>query len=1819
MLGQPRSSPAPPQPPTVFRHTEPRVRAGVLAVCAIAVISLGPLLAQSPALDTFAPALDGPVIGMACAPDGHILVAGGINVVNGQIYRPVVSLLPDGQPDLAFATRWKSVFGDESLGVGGLAVLPTGTILAGSTEHLQILAAEGSLDRSVNYTFGLDGSWVYGVAMQPDGRVLVAAQFTRYPDSRAYGLLRRFNANGQIETTFNPQIDGLVSTLAVQPDGRILIGGSFTNVTGVARQRLARLNADGTLDTTFVTGADYPVSAIALQADNRILVGGSFSTLGGQSVLRLARLEPSGAVDTSFAAPVNGEVVSIVVQANGKILIGGAFSTVSGQTRQRIARLQPDGTLDAAFNPTSGDAPGASQVLGLALQADGKILAGGNFTNIAGASRLRVARFLNTDPATNSIVADASGITWLRSGSSPELSQVYFQMFTNGLDASPRLPAERVAGGWRAPGWVLPPGASIAVGGLATGGNHNGSFWSVQTFQGPPGILAAPQGIQTNYLNSITLEVAAAGRAPLTFQWFKDGSPLTNSSSILGAQSSRLSLASVTTAATGNYTVQVTGPDGSVTSRPAAVTVVDPCLVIGPASATVMETQTVRLDASAAGSGTLSFQWRRNGVAIPGATNAVAVSGSSQFTSTLSLAGATPDLSGDYDVVIRNAQGTLTTPPATVVVRRVVDRLATGMDPGVSYYYPSRWGNVYTVALQPDGLILAGGEFIGVTTVNTNIATPRLVRLYPDGAFDPSFDAEIPAGYAVNALAVRPDGTIWVGLTGATNGYFVRLRDNGSALPSSLTELAGGPDNLAFPYQGPLAFLQLPDGRLLLGGNFQRFGTQARRHLVCLRSDGSIDPAFGTEADGPIDSFLLQADGQVLVGGYYTSFAGRPRVNLARISPSGVLDESFAPNPNYPVYAMVQSLDSSLWFGGSFDNIAGASRYRVARTSLSGAIDVGFTASASAEPQCMALLANGEVLVGGRFQGFGGTKWIAQLAASGAERTDFQPASLDVDRISDGLIGPSGYRPLVNGIAIQPNGSILAGGLFETLGGFPGRNLARLMPAPGPAAAESLSLAGSTATWLRSGPMAELLWTTFETSTDGSTWSTPTMGMRIAGGWQASGLSSAPGTRVRARGYLSGGGRNSSCWFMETRTGPPVVLRHPNDVTARSGNTVYFHGGVAGNPSLSFQWWKDGQPLSDDTRITGTHTATLTIVSVTGADVARYTLKATNADGTALSDAAQLWVGDPLIVAHPSDVQAYEGQPASLTVQATGTGPLSYQWRLEGTPVPGAISPTLAWPRVSSTLAGTYDVVVQGTFGSITSSIARLKVLTRSLPDMFNPAPDGFVSTLAEQLDGRVLVGGAFARIGGVAQPGLARLQDNGTVDPTFHPAPNDAVLALCLEPDGRMVVAGQFTRIAGQDQPFIARLNPDGSLDASFRPALDWTVSAVAVQRDGRIVIGGEFTAVGQERHNYLARLNPDGSLDSAFTTEADGYVAALAIQPDDRILVGGGFQKIGGGVHPWLARLLPDGAVDAGFISPDTGPIYALAIQPDGRIVSGGESWQSGALNRFDASGSRDYGFAYKVQSAPGEPVYSLALQTDGSLLVGGEFSRLAGLPFENLARINTDGSPDVHFNPGARGSIYAIVLQADGRILAGGDFQVLGAQTRRNIGRLANREPAISTVTRDSASFNWTRAGTSPEITRAIAEASNDSGGWTHLGQGSRTTTGWAWANLSLPADAKVRIRGMVATSSSWWVESSWTPPGSSQQPRFISPGTILAPGEQFLLGIASTPGAILELQSIDPLAGSAWRTLQTITNRNGQFWITDADPATNSRMYRLKVVR
>jgi len=154
-------------------------------------------------------------------------------------------------------TQWKC----RSL---GLFFQPDGKLIVGGNPCR--LNSDGSVDASFKLGKQTHGAPRFA-AFQADGKIVLWGWMV---DAPGY-YLARLNSEGSVDAQFNPRLEaeavGNVVSLAVQPDGKVLIAGGFTKVSGVPSDGLARLKADGGLDATFNPASkDWSVRLVTVLA-----------------------------------------------------------------------------------------------------------------------------------------------------------------------------------------------------------------------------------------------------------------------------------------------------------------------------------------------------------------------------------------------------------------------------------------------------------------------------------------------------------------------------------------------------------------------------------------------------------------------------------------------------------------------------------------------------------------------------------------------------------------------------------------------------------------------------------------------------------------------------------------------------------------------------------------------------------------------------------------------------------------------------------------------------------------------------------------------------------------------------------------------------------------------------------------------------------------------------------------------------------------------------------------------------------------------------------------------------------------------------------------------------------------------------------------------------------------------------------------------------------------------------------------------------------------------------------------------------------------
>ena len=351
-----------------------------------------------------------------------------------------------------------------------------------------------------------------------------------------------------------------------------------------------------------------------------------------------------------------------------------------------------------------------------------------------------------------------------------------------------------------------------------------------------------------------------------------------------------------------------------------------------------------------------------------------------------------------------------------------------------------------------------------------------------------------------------------------------------------------------------------------------------------------------------------------------------------------------------------------------------------------------------------------------------------------------------------------------------------------------------------------------------------------------------------------------------------------------------------------------------------------------------------------------------------------------------------------------------------------------------------------GVFLTITAENIKAQV------DSFSPALGSTSVSVTETLiqpDGKILVTGDFNSVNSTPINGIARFNNDGTLDASFNTkgGADGTINAIGLQTDGKIIVAGAFTAFDGFSVGRVARLNTDGSLDMTFNPGgsgSNSTVEEVKVLADGKILIGGSFANYNGTTRGRLARLNSDGTLDTTFDpgTGTSSTVNDIAVQTDGKYVIGGAFTSYNGTAASRIIRINTDGTLDASFMI-GTGPnstVRSVSLQSDGKILITGtfatiDGNARPGIARLNSDGSVDTSFA----AAPtGAAPQSTAIQPDGKIIVAGNFTSIGGASRNGIARLNADGTNDASFDPGTGilpigfNNVQEIALQADGKIV-------------------------------------------------------------------------------------------------------------------------------------------------------------------------------------------
>ncbi|WP_035609415.1 choice-of-anchor D domain-containing protein [Haloferula sp. BvORR071] len=823
-----------------------------------------------------------PVRAMAVQDDGKVLVSSSSISSGASI---LTRLLPDGTPDSGFNAKVASI---------------------------------GSLDPGPAST----------IVVQPDGKILVGGYFTGI---RRY--LVRLNADGSLDSSFQPNSGGPVYSIALQPDGRILVGGGFTTMGGQTRNRVARLEANGNLDPGFDPNADSEVSVIGLSPTGEILLAGSFQTLAGVACNRFARLSAAGALDATFNPSPNGSLRCFAWQSDGKLVVGGNFTELDGLPRTRLARLLADGSVDGTFNASA-----EANVETLALTEDGSLFIGGYFTAVGGVQRNGWARLQNDAGASAPAIVGPDTARWTVSGSAAELTAAQIEIMPQGQSTwSAPVSATRISGDWEAGGLSLP---TQGVG-----------RWRGKTATARDGATACT--VETIFTFGGALpEIAVKG--PLGEGLQNGSTNLDFGNALTGTRSSlTLRISNVGDGILEGVLASIQGPDAAsfgITKQPVAANL--------PGSSTEL---VIRFQPTAAGTKSATLLIASNDpdeapftITLSGTASTTVFSPVFNYLGQENLAFTGFDASSlSFGALTLNAA------PAAGTMWRALDFSGTAA-------FPGRFTNL------PDGAIVSashqGVEYLFRASYTGGTGNDLVFILTGKGDFDPTFAGDADA--EVYAMALQPDGKILIGggpfaRNGVGPDYLARLLPNGQVDESFRT--------VADSYVYSVSLL--PDGKILAGGLFTKLGsTSSWNFLARFLADGSTDTSFSfTLFSGtPLCITPPLADGKFYIGTGGVISNGVYQTAVRRVNASGSVDSGFNAMVTPSVRSVVVQADGKVLIGGGFTAVNGVPWKRIARLNSDGSLDPTFNSGADGTVNALAIQPDGKIVVGGNFTAIGG-------------------------------------------------------------------------------------------------------------------------------------------------------------------------------------------------------------------------------------------------------------------------------------------------------------------------------------------------------------------------------------------------------------------------------------------------------------------------------------------------------------------------------------------------------------------------------------------------------------------------------------------------------------------------------------------------------------------------------------------------------------------------------------------------------------------------------------------------------------------------------
>jgi pectate lyase/pectin methylesterase-like acyl-CoA thioesterase len=833
-----------------------------------------------------------------------------------------------------------------------------------------------------------------------------------------------------------------------------------------------------------------------------------------------------------------------------------------------------------------------------------------------------------------------------------------------------------------------------------------------------PSITVDPVGATILVSGSHTFTGTANGTAPLSYQWQKSTDGGANYVDVPGATTSSYMVSSAVLADAGLYRLVVTNGQGSAASAAAELVIMQaPVINSQPTGGTLNVGDSITLSVGASGTPAPTYQWKRNGVNLPGATSA------SYLISSASGANA-----GNYTVVVTNSVSSVTSATAAVAV------LSSSMAASSTAPLSAATG------LNPDTRL--------TITFNEPV-TPGisgLLRIY-DAATDAVVDTiDLVAATALRD-ALRASSAISTQLLPVQTKPIGGIPNNFNYYPITVSGNAATiyPRNGVLTY-GKTYYVKIEPG-VFLNAAGESFGGIA----------DNTTWRFSTKASGPAagtTNLLVAADGSGDFNTLQAALDFVPANNTVpttiRLKNGAYFEEVGFQSKHFITILGEDPVQTILGYpnNNTFNNVSGVYHRSVLVAQSVHDFTVAnltiFNTTPQNGSQAEAIVINGSsattahnVVTGCNFYSYQDTvqfnkqTYVSDCAIVGDVDFMWGDGPVFFENCDIRILRTAGFFTQVrNGNG--NHGFVFHNCRFTAPAGISGTFFGRIDPTAGGFPFSEVVVLDST---VGDATNNTLLGTA--TGVSGSNY--------LAAWWllnNAASAAAAPNVHNWSNGLLDSTGaalvnpnadafttmpldpttqanyRNAT-WVLNTNLAgtvlgswtpslAPLIVAQPLSQTVVAGQPAVFTVEAIGVPQVTYQWQKDGVDLP------GATAATLTIPSAGASDIGVYRVLLTNSAGTVPSSEATLDVNGiivaPTIATPPADLSVQVGQTATFNVVASGTGPFTYQWKKNGFDIAGATAAIYQIPSAAFIDAGSYSVVVSNSAGSAPSSAAILTV-----------------------------------------------------------------------------------------------------------------------------------------------------------------------------------------------------------------------------------------------------------------------------------------------------------------------------------------------------------------------------------------------------------------------------------------------------------------------------------------------------------------------------